>query len=256
MHLQSRHSSLPQPHSRALRAEPRDDGDVVAGELVLGQQFADFHLDQLEELGVVDHVDLVQEDDDVGHADLAGEQDVLAGLGHGAVGGGHDQDGAVHLGRAGDHVLDVVGVARAVDVRVVALVGLVLDVGGGDGDAALALFGSVVDLVERPDSRCWGYASARQHGDGGGQVVLPWSTWPMVPTLTCGLVRSNFCFAMFPPFLLETRSGGPRRPTVMHCSYSDSVPSCSRLRAAPDRLRALCRATSLPQWRSGPRRSD
>src|SRR5690606_39147974 len=22
-------------------------------------------------------------------------------------------------------------------------------------------------------------------------VVLPWSTWPMVPTLTCGLVRSN-----------------------------------------------------------------
>src|SRR5690606_4890670 len=22
-------------------------------------------------------------------------------------------------------------------------------------------------------------------------VVLPWSTWPMVPTFTCGLVRSN-----------------------------------------------------------------
>src|SRR5450830_662542 len=28
------------------------------------------------------------------------------------------------------------------------------------------------------------------------RVVLPWSTWPMVPTLTCGLVRSNFFFAM------------------------------------------------------------
>ena len=24
-------------------------------------------------------------------------------------------------------------------------------------------------------------------------VVLPWSMWPIVPTLTCGLVRSNFC---------------------------------------------------------------
>src|SRR5882672_3100917 len=28
------------------------------------------------------------------------------------------------------------------------------------------------------------------------RVVLPWSTWPMVPTFTCGLLRSNFAFAM------------------------------------------------------------
>src|SRR5277367_6801341 len=27
--------------------------------------------------------------------------------------------------------------------------------------------------------------------------VLPWSTWPIVPTLQCGLFRSNFAFAMF-----------------------------------------------------------
>src|SRR5438876_2383210 len=26
------------------------------------------------------------------------------------------------------------------------------------------------------------------------RVVLPWSTWPMVPTLTCGFVLSDFCF--------------------------------------------------------------
>jgi hypothetical protein len=96
-----------------------DDRGVVAGEAVLGQQFADFHLDQLEQFGIVDQVDLVEEHHDLGHADLTGEQDVLAGLGHGAVGGGHDQNRAVHLGGAGDHVLDVVGVARAVDVGVV-----------------------------------------------------------------------------------------------------------------------------------------
>ena len=72
-----------------------------------------------------------------GNADLTGEQDVLAGLGHGAVGGGDDEDRAVHLSGTGDHVLDVVGVAGAVDVSVVALVGLVLDVGGVNGDAAL-----------------------------------------------------------------------------------------------------------------------
>ena len=56
------------------------------------------------------------------------KQDVLAGLRHRAVGGRDDQDRAVHLGGAGDHVLDEVGVARAVDVGVVPLVGLVLDV--------------------------------------------------------------------------------------------------------------------------------
>jgi len=25
-------------------------------------------------------------------------------------------------------------------------------------------------------------------------VVFPWSTWPIVPTFTCGFVRSNFSF--------------------------------------------------------------
>ena len=78
---------------------------------------------------------------------------MLAGLGHRAVGGGHDQDRAVHLGGAGDHVLDVVGVAGAVDVRVVAVRRLVLDVADRDRDAALPLLGSVVDRVEGAEVR-------------------------------------------------------------------------------------------------------
>src|SRR3954470_95328 len=28
------------------------------------------------------------------------------------------------------------------------------------------------------------------------RLVLPWSMWPIVPMLTCGLVRSNFFLAM------------------------------------------------------------
>src|SRR5260221_7154517 len=108
-----------------------DDGNVVAGEVVLGQEFADFHFDEFEQFGVVNHVAFVQEHDDIGHADLAGEQDVFAGLGHGAVGGGADQDGAVHLGGTGDHVFDIVGVAGAVDVGVVAGGGVVFVLGGG-----------------------------------------------------------------------------------------------------------------------------
>jgi hypothetical protein len=75
------------------------------------------------------------------------QQDVLARLGHRAVSGRAHQDGAVHLGGTGDHVLDVVGVAGAVHVRVVAIGRLVLDVGGVDRDAAGLLFGRSVDLV-------------------------------------------------------------------------------------------------------------
>lgn len=102
--------SSPLSPSSASLAEPLTIG-VSSPEVVLGQQFANFHFHQLEQLGVVDHVSLVQEDDDVRHANLARQQDVLAGLRHRAVSGRHDQDRAVHLGGARDHVLDVVGVA-------------------------------------------------------------------------------------------------------------------------------------------------
>ena len=132
------------------RLQRRDahDRQVVARELVLGEQLADLELDELEDLLVVDHVGLVERHDDVGDADLAGQEDVLLGLRHRAVGRRDHEDRAVHLGRAGDHVLDVVGVTRAVDVRVVARLGLVLDVRDRDRDAALLLLGRLVDLVE------------------------------------------------------------------------------------------------------------
>ena len=121
---------------------------IVAREVVLGQQLAHFHLHQVDQLGIFHRIALVQEHHDVGHTHLAGQQHVLFGLRHGAVGGRHHQDGAVHLRRAGDHVLDVVGVPGAVDVGVVPVGGLVLDVRSGNGDAALALFRRVVDGVE------------------------------------------------------------------------------------------------------------
>ena len=37
------------------------------------------------------------------------------------------------------------------------------------------------------------------------RVVLPWSTWPMVPMLTCGLLRTNFSFDM--AFSLSSATG-------------------------------------------------
>ena len=88
-----------------------------------------------------------------------------------AIGGRYHQDRPVHLGSTRDHVLDVVGVTRAVDVRVVALVGLVLDVGGRDGDTALTLFRGLVDLVVR-DERTGATALIEHLRDGRGQCGL------------------------------------------------------------------------------------
>ena len=147
-----------------------DDGDLVAGELVLVQSLTDLHLDQLQQLLVVHLIALVQEDHDGGHAHLTGQQDVLLGLSHGAVGGGDDQDSAVHLSSAGDHVLDIVGVARAVHVGIVTGVSLILHVSGVDGDTTLALLGSLIDVGVVGEL---GVALHGQHlGDGSGQSGL------------------------------------------------------------------------------------
>src|SRR5437762_2053419 len=82
--------------------------------------------------GIVDGVDLVEGDDHVWHVDLLREQHVLARLRHRTVDGADHENGAVHLRGAGNHVLDVVGVAGAVDMRVVPLGRRVLDMARRD----------------------------------------------------------------------------------------------------------------------------
>lgn len=84
-----------------------DDRGVLAVEVVRPEEVAHLHVDELEHLRVRDHVDLVDEHDELLHADLAREEQVLARLRHLAVRRGHDDDPAVHLRGARDHVLDV-----------------------------------------------------------------------------------------------------------------------------------------------------
>ncbi len=148
-------------------------GRAVAVEAVLVEEVTDLFLNELDELLVLDHVALVQGDEDTRDTHLTGEQNVLAGLGHRAVGGGHNEDGAIHLGSTGNHVLHEVGVARAVHVSVVTLRGLVLDVGDVDGDTTLLLFGSGVDLVEVVLRVQIGYSSCSTLEMAAVRVVLP-----------------------------------------------------------------------------------
>ena len=109
------------------------------------QQISHFHLDEIEKLGIVDHVDLVQEHDNRRDADLPCQQDMLARLGHRSICSGDNQDGAIHLRCASDHVLDVVRVARAIDVCIVAFVARVLYVCSVNRNAAFFLFWRVID---------------------------------------------------------------------------------------------------------------
>lgn len=157
----------------------QDDGGIVTLEAVGGEQLAHLHLDEFQHFGVLQGVDLVDEDDNLLDTDLTGQQQVLTGLGHLAVGGSDDNNSTIHVGGTRDHVLDVIGVTRTVDVGVVAVVGRVLDVGGGDGDTSLALLGGLVDraIVEEICVALLGLSLC----DGGGKrsllVEINWSAW-------------------------------------------------------------------------------
>ncbi len=71
---------------------------------------------------------------------------MLLSLSHRAVCRSNNEDSAVHLSRACDHVLNIVGVTRAVNVSIVTLVGLVLNVSGIDRDTSFSFLGSLVDV--------------------------------------------------------------------------------------------------------------
>ena len=103
-------------------AATADDLRVVAVELVLVEELADFHLDEVEHLRVFDRVALVQRTTTMWWRPTWRASSTCSRVcGMTQSSARHDQDRAVHLRRARDHVLDVVGVAGAIDVRVVAL---------------------------------------------------------------------------------------------------------------------------------------
>ena len=149
------------------------DDRAVLIELVESEEVTDLHFYEVEHLFIFHKVYLVHEDEDLRYVNLTGEQDVLTGLRHGTVGGSHHEDSTVHLSSTSYHVLHIVGVARAVHVSVVTLLGLVLNVSGVDGDTALFLFRGVVDLVEGLHLvGVTGYTLCEYLGDGGGEGGL------------------------------------------------------------------------------------
>jgi len=123
------------------------DRNIIAREVIFGEEFSDFHFNEFEKFVVVNEVALVHVNNDCGNANLTSEKDVFTGLLHRTVGSSNYEDRAVHLSSAGDHVLNVVSVAGTVNVCIVTCVGFVFNVSGVDCDTTSLFFGSVVDLV-------------------------------------------------------------------------------------------------------------
>jgi hypothetical protein len=124
-----------------------DEWDIVTVEVVAAEELTNLHLDELVHLLIIDQVNLVQEDDEVLNANLSAQEDVLTSLGHSTVDSGDDKDATIHACSASNHVLDVISVTGAVNVTIMACLGLVLHSGSVNSDTSGLLLRGLVNIA-------------------------------------------------------------------------------------------------------------
>ncbi len=95
---------------------------------------------------------------------------MLASLRHRPIRSGNDQNRPVHLGSTGDHILDVIGVSRSVNVSVVAILRLVFDVRDINRNPPLLFLRSLIDILKFVKLRH--SLSGKVFGDRGGKGSL------------------------------------------------------------------------------------
>src|SRR5438309_9638332 len=74
------------------------------------------------------------------------------------------------------------------------------------------------------------------------KVVLPWSTCPIVPTFTCGFLRSYFAFAIS---ILHPPASSLISTTQLSLPPAPSIPAPARFCRGPHRHQSLTCATIL-----------
>lgn len=175
-----------------VESRPSDEGWLFRVILMFFKQLFHFDFDEVDHVVLLEHVQLVHVDDDVADSDLLTEEDVLFGLGHGAIDSWNDENTGVHLGCSGDHIFDIIDVAGTINVCVMPCLCFVLNGGSIDGDTPGSLFGSLIDwtvfnvfgflFVGKIFSNGWGEGgfSVIDMTDGadwvGTEVPL---TWPL-----------------------------------------------------------------------------
>ena len=236
------------PFQRLQPAHPHDRR-IVAGKIVSAEQLAHLQLHQLQQLLIVHHIHLVQGDYDGRNLHLAGQQNVLPRLRHRPIGRRNHQHRAVHLGCAGNHILDVVGVTGAVNMGVVPVLGLVFHMGNGDSNATRLLLRRVVNIVHIPET---GIPLLRQHPRDGGRegglavVNVTNSTHVHVRFRTVeGLLGHSGEFLLAPCRSASLRSPG-REPGGTACRHHPAVGPSWSPRAESNRRPRSYQERALP----------
>ena len=133
---------------QSTKCRAADDWSIFF-EFILAKKVLHVHFNEFEKFWVVNHVTLVQEYNKTWNVYLASQKDVFTSLRHWTVSSSNYNDCTVHLSSTSYHVLNVVGVSRAVYVCIVTSCSFILDVSSVDSDTAFLFFRSVVNLVER-----------------------------------------------------------------------------------------------------------
>ena len=145
--------------------------DRAVSEFILFQLLGYFHLYQLDQLFVVNHITFVQEYNDIRYAYLTGQKDMLFCLSHNTVCSSYNKDSAVHLCSTSDHVLNVVSMSWAVNVCIVSVICLVLNVCGRNCNTTLSLFWSLINIL-KISSFVSGYSLSQYLCDSSGESCL------------------------------------------------------------------------------------
>ena len=157
---------------QSTKCRTADDRSIVAIELILIEQLTHFHLNELKHLLILNHITLVQEYDKTRNVHLTSEKHVLTCLRHRTVSSSNYDDSTIHLSSTSNHVLNVVGVTRAVYVSIVTLFCLILDVRSIDGDTTLFLLRSIINLIKRLNVLATESLLVKNLRDGSGQSCL------------------------------------------------------------------------------------
>ena len=117
---------------------------------------------------------------------------MLTGLRHRTIGGSHHENGTVHLRRTSNHIFDVVGMARAIDVSIVTDSRLIFHVRNRNGDATSAFFRRIVNLIKA--GKISPALQRQRLGDRSRQRGLPMINVPDCPHVNMGLRPLKYCF--------------------------------------------------------------
>ena len=106
------------------------------------------NVNKFDQLLVIHHVAFIQKHYYGRHTNLTGKKDMLSGLGHGAIISTNNQNCAVHLGGTGDHVFDIVSMARTVNMCIVTVLCLIFNMGCCNSDTTFFFLRSLVNLIK------------------------------------------------------------------------------------------------------------